>query len=237
MQQERSISATYYLLQGKPSIQTIQDGQIYQLNKYFGIYKHLPKERFFEIVEALLTERLLKQQHLENFYEVTATGETFMEQHLPTSNDLNGTLYKNIDTIFFQRVLLLIQVFTHSKMGDMKFVPMVEHKEVEDWLKLQYRKWKHKPTEILQTLYDELRELLTPLDEIAAEVFVDQLSGYKHIGLTLEQKAHELQMSLESIHFIHINTIHYMLKKIQSEKDTYPLLHFISHDLFQQSVL
>lgn len=46
MQKERSISAVYYLLQGKQSIQTIQDAQLFGLTEYFGVYKNLTKRRF-----------------------------------------------------------------------------------------------------------------------------------------------------------------------------------------------
>ena len=237
MQKERSISATYYLLQGKPSIQTIQDGQIYRLNKYFGIYKDLDKDRFFQIVEKLLDKQFITKNAKDNFYLVTELGKRFIDQYPFQPNYLEGSLYKNIDIIFYQRLLLFIQVFTNRKMNHSKYVPIIENKDVETWMKAYYKKTKNKVDIVLKTLYEEIVQILSPLEEIYSEVFVNQLTGYRQIGLTIEQIAHQLQMSVETTYLIHVNTIHYLLNKIQMEQTIYPLLYSISADLFQQSSL
>lgn len=236
MQIERSLSATYYLLQGKPSIQTIQDGQIYGLNGYFGLYKRLKKERFFQIVESLIEDRLLEKVQ-ENNYRVTALGKKIIKKHLLRPNYLQGSKYHQIDVLFFQRLLLFVQVFTNTKRNNMKFIPIVENREVELWLKNFYVKWKNKSDYILRTLYDELLELLSPLENISAEVFVEQLTGFNHIGLTVEQLAHRYRLSVESILLLHINTIHYFLHSIEKDSAHYPLLRHLSKDLYEQDSL
>lgn len=237
MQKERSISATYYLLQGKPSIQTIQDGQIYQLNQYFGLYKQLAKDRFFQIIQHLLERRLLEKQNGENYFHITKLGENFIEQHRIRPNYLQGDKYRNIDQLFFQRILLLVQVFTNSKMNHMKFLPIIENRDVERWVKIFYQKWKQRSAHVLKTLHDEFINILSPLDDIYAEIFVDQLTGYQRIGLTVEQIAHRYKMSVESAYLLHVNTLHYMLQTIETDKKDYPLLHTVCKDLLQQSSL
>lgn len=234
MQKERSISGTYYLLQGKPSIQTIQDGQIYQLNQYFGLYKKLPKQRFFQIVQNLVEQRLLEKQNQENFYVVTNLGELFITNYFLESNYLQGDKFHHMDELFFQRILLFVQVFTNSKMNNMKFIPIIENREVEIWLKPFYKKWKHKSVEILKTFYDEIIRLLTPIENIYAEIFVEQLTGYKRFGLTIEQIAYQYKLSVEDVYLLHINTIHYILQTLENEQSQYPLLYCLSKDLLQQ---
>lgn len=237
MEKERSISATYYILQGKPSIQTIQDGQIYELNKYFGIYKQLSKERYFLIIDDLVNDRYIKKQEKNNFYTVTDDGKQFIDEQFIHSNDLQGSLYKNIDMIFFERLLLFVQVFANRKMNHTHYIPIIDNREIENWVKQYYSKWKSKSNQVIETLYDEFVRILSPLDDKYAEIFVEQLSSHKRIGLTIEQIAVRLKMSVESVFILHINTIHYLLQQIQTEPKLYPLLHTISHDLFQQSAL
>ncbi len=107
-------------------------GQIYQLNQYFGLYKQLAKDRFFQIIQHLLERRLLEKQNGENYFHITKLGENFIEQHRIRPNYLQGDKYRNIDQLFFQRILLLVQVFTNSKMNHMKFLPIIENRDVED---------------------------------------------------------------------------------------------------------
>lgn len=237
MQKERTISAIYHLLKGKQSIQTIQDAHLFQLEKYYGIYKNLTSQRFFEIVNKCEKDGLVvKEGH---YYGVTTTGEYWLNNHkaLLQELSLDGIKFRKMDQLFFSRLLLLIQVWTNSKMTHFKFIPIIEHKEVEQWVRLYYQKTKNNLDHYLHTLYEEFIRLLSSLPTSHTNIFINQLTGYKSFGLSLEQLATKYKMSKEDIHLITVSVLHFMLLSILENKEQYPLLYSFKEDLHKEDVL
>ncbi|HLQ97926.1 MAG TPA: hypothetical protein VK135_04495, partial [Candidatus Dormibacteraeota bacterium] len=53
------MNSIYHLLTGKRSIQTVQDVHLYQLDRFFGIFKKLNKPTFDQMVDELMEQQLL----------------------------------------------------------------------------------------------------------------------------------------------------------------------------------
>lgn len=236
MQYERSISATYYLLQGKQSIQTIQDANLFGLTPYYGIYKNLAKDRFFELVQEFEQNHMLQQQ-TENYYNVTEKGKRWLQNSSLHNHYLNGVDYKQFDEIYFKRLLLLIQVWTNSKKQNYTYVPIIENTDIENWVKRYYTLSKKNLDDYLHLLYKELVAILSLLPAEYPAIFLDQFTSYQIIGLTTEQIATKFRLTVEDIHVTTIHIIHFMLKTVQEQASKYKLLYFIGKDLFPRRKL
>lgn len=231
LQRERSISACFYILQGNASIQTIQDTKLYRLHRFFGIYKSLRKKRYVAIIDDLVKEQYLIKQEETNHYLLTDKAKQHLILHNANTLYLNGEKYHSYDQLYLLRLTLLIQVWTNSHKSHFTFIPVVENKEVEQWVKTLYRQTKHDINEHLQVLYGELYTIFTQVEETDAEIFIAQFSGYETIGQTTSQLAHTYQKSKEDIYLITKNIVHFMLKEIEMKREKYPLLSMITTGL------
>jgi len=236
LQKERSISAVYYLLRGKQSIQTIQDAQLYQLSSYYGIYKQLSKDEFFDHIDELVSLQLLYPDSKDNFYIVSKKAEELLNNQ-PLKLYINGMLYKQFDQIFFQRLLLLLQVWTNSKRKNFTYIPIVENLDIANWVKTYYRLSKHDIKKYLQTLYGELFNIFLSLPTTFPKIFLDQFSGYQSIGLTDNQIAIKFNRSVEEIHIITTSIIHILLRKVKENPNRYKILYSVGEDLFSANRL
>lgn len=237
MQKERSISAVYYLLQGKQSIQTIQDAQLFGLTEYFGVYKNLTKRRFFVFVNKLVEQKLLQPSTNTNFYYITDKGKKRFAGSVNNLEYLSGFRFRQFDQTFFYRLLLLIQVLTNSKKRNFTYIPIIENIDIENWVKMYYQHVKEDIDNYLKRLHDELTSILKQLPFNQPSVFLDQITSYHIVGLTANQTAKKLQMNEEDIHLITTNVIHLMLATIIKQQQKYPYLYSIGKDLFSQILL
>lgn len=71
---ERTVSSIYYLLKGKRSSQTLQDGNMFRISFLFGIYKSLNRNDYDGEVAKLLQANFIQEIH-ENTYVLTPTGK------------------------------------------------------------------------------------------------------------------------------------------------------------------
>lgn len=238
MQYERSISAIYYLLQGKQSIQTIQDAQLFGLTNYFGVYKNLSKNRFFNIVEKLVKQKVLEPQKISNFYYITNKGENLLHtKKYALLRYLSGFQFRQFDHAFYSRLLLLIQVLTNSKKKNYTYIPIIENIDIEIWVKAYYKTAKHNIDKYLHGIHAEMTTILATLPPSYPSILLDQITSYKTVALTASQIAKKENMSEDDIYLITTSIIHLMLTTIMKQKETYPFLYSIGGDLFPQDIL
>lgn len=227
---ERSISAVYYLLKGNPSIQTIQDTYLFQLEAYFGIYRTLHKNRFMATVRQLESEGMLEETATENHYKLTNKASKWLQANEAAGQlpYLNGMKWKQTADVFYKRLLLITQVWTNAQKRYTAYIPIVEDREVEQWVKNLYRSTKHRVDSSLAQLYKELFTLLDLLPERQAAVWVYQLTGYQSIGMTFLQLADTYKVEEEDIYLITMHVNHFLLKKIEERPENFPLLVHIA---------
>ncbi len=228
----RSVSAIYHLLNGKKSIQTVQDAHIYKLDNFYGVYRSLRKHNFDERIDNLISEGLI---HLDNNSSAipTALGNKWLQKN-PNSIPLhyfNGMKYSGSASIFFERLVLLVQTITNSGNNNLNFIPVVDKQVVISWVKNQYSVIKQNQFNFLHQLYDELYSLLNCFHEQEAGMFVDSLTGFKHYGMSSYQLAATYNLKLTDVPLALTGIVHYMLFMIEQGKSNYPLLSSIKNDL------
>ncbi|MBP1949533.1 helix-turn-helix domain-containing protein [Virgibacillus litoralis] len=233
----RSVSAIYHLLKGKKSIQTVQDAHIYKLDNFYGIYKSLKKQNFDGKIDKLTSAGLI--QHNGNSSVIPTTlGYEWLQKN---ANSIplyyfNGMKYSSSATIFFERLVLLIQTITNSSNNNLNFIPVVDDKPVvTGWVKKQYYVIKQDQNYFLQSFYDELYDLLKCFQDQEASMFVDSLTGFKHYGMSSYQLANNYNLNLIDVPLALTGIIHHMLFTIEQDSRKYPLLSRIKNELPEYS--
>ncbi|RYG73633.1 hypothetical protein EU245_05910 [Lentibacillus lipolyticus] len=230
-QGSRSISAVYHLLKGKQSIQTVQDAHLYQLEHYFGIYSSLQKREFDERIHKLKIGGYLQCD--EAIALPTSFASRWMDEkkdHLPLSY-FHGSRYARMAPIFLQRLLLLIQTLTNSRMGNLSFIPVVDKPVVTDWVKQTFYTYRKEQENYLSKLYEELYRILGHFTELEASLFTDCLTGYQHYGLSSFQISEQYGVDELDVPLYKTAIIHRMLIIIEREEQAYPVLGSIKKEL------
>lgn len=216
---ERTLNSIYHILQGKTSIQTLQDVRLFHLEPYFRIYPTLKKEAYDMCIASLEKEGLLtcdEQNSANTNPDLFALSNDFY---------LNGVQFKQIDEVFYGRLLLLIQVWTNSRENNYKFIPIIENEAVEQWVKGYFYETKAFINQYLRKLYEELSSALQKVKNEYAALFVDLLTAYQHIGLTKEQLTLKYALSIHDVYLIERHVLHVLMQAGLEEKEKFPLLN------------
>lgn len=238
LQHDRSVNAVYYLLQGKQSIQTIQDAHLYGLNSYYRIYKQLSKEHFLQTIEKFEKEHYLDRNIEDEKMFLTTKANNWLEDNHIIEWYGNGILYHNVEDSFFRRLLLLIQVWTNAQKKERSYIPIIEDPEIKLWVKQYFQLTKHTIPNSLQKLYDELIELFSKItNQTYIEIFVQQLTGYQQIGLAKVQLAKKYKLAIEDIDLITTNMIHYILDTVMQYPHQFELLIQLTKDISKRTQL
>lgn len=239
IQYERSVSAVYYLLQGKQSIQTIQDAHLFELSHYYRICKQLKKSSFMKEIELLVEEQFLQRTNKEARYELTEKANTWLDDNKHIGKDLgiNGMKYHQIDDEYLARLLLLIQVWTNGMKKQRTYIPIIETAEVKFWVKSFYQQTKDDIPTYLQQLYNELVPIFESIKQEYVDMFTLQLTSYNKYGLAAVQVAQLYQLRNEDVDLITLHIIHRILNMIETKPAQFKVLHQLTTDLIQPTVL
>lgn len=226
-------------MQGKQSIQTIQDAHLFEIAKYYRITKQLSKERFIQEIQLLEQELFLEAMPNENYYELTSKANDWLEQNKSKMSPwiVNGMRYHYIDDVFFKRLLLTIQVWANFVKNERSYIPVIDKLEVRQWVKRYFINSKSNLPQLMKKLYEELAEILQSIDELFAEVFVLQLTSYKKYGLAKVQIAEKLGLHKKDIELMTLSVIHQMLEKVEQEPTRYYILTDLKSDVTEEKQL
>jgi uncharacterized protein YpbB len=235
---ERSDVAIFHILKGRKSIQTVQDIHIFKLEKFYGISSFLNKKQFDEKIEKLKRDGKITIA-VNSHYVITEKGLDWLGKNNSdlSINCLNGYKYERIAADFYERLILLIQTLTNSKMNNYSFIPVIGNRSTENWVKQFYRKTNGAHLIILNTIYKELSSLLSHCSEKEAEIFVDRLSGYHLYGLSINQLATAYGFENEDIRLMLTGVIHHILSMLERFPENFPLLSHMMKDLMNTSNL
>ncbi|HLS08602.1 helix-turn-helix domain-containing protein [Lentibacillus sp.] len=232
----RSISAIYHLLKGRRSIQTVQDAHIYQLKHFYGIYPGLQKQHFDKQIHKLVEDnRLVLNNDLTAV--LTDFGQNWLHKHRGnvTVQYFNGMDYYQKATVFWERLLLLIQTMTNSIKHHFHFIPVIDKPIITSWVRKQYHQLRPHQTVFLNRLYGELHHLLQCFSGMEANIFVDSLTGYHHYGMSSFQIAYHYRLKQIDVPLAKTAMVHRMLFIIGQNEATYPLLANFLRELPHES--
>jgi len=227
LQGERTIYSIYHLLHGKKSSQTIQDAHLFQLTAFFQTDTNMSRELLEKNVSFLLNEQLIVEKASQH-YAVTLKGEQRLNKALaqtPIPNYLNGWKYQRSAIVFWERLSLAVQVISHLKKRESKYIPIQRKADTLLWMRQFLKQNKLSRDSLGLQLYEELVMCLESDFSIVPEYLVIRLSGFRSIGLTESQAAQTFQMELSYYHYHFLSTLHYATGYIEENPNQFPILH------------
>ncbi|WP_096200995.1 helix-turn-helix domain-containing protein [Bacillus sp. FJAT-45350] len=229
---ERSIFGVYHLLQGKTSVQTIQDGHLFECLFLFGSISKINREDFLKHIYELERKKMIILVK-EDYYQVTDKGEDALTKGLysiPFIYHLNGWKYKRVTKSFWLRLTLFIQCLSNILGHNHSFIPVTQDKRILFWVKRKLTIEKNRQL-VATTLFKELNELFSTLEVNDAEIVVRKLTSATEIGMTNEQIAQQLGLEKSTIDVRLMAIIHQLLQVIDENQAKFPLLFSFYKDL------
>jgi uncharacterized protein YpbB len=232
---ERTIYSIYHLLNGKKASQTIQDAHLFSLKSFFGIYEPLTRESFDELIQSMLGKRWIYSCG-EQRYLLMPSGMSSLENN-PLPYYLNGWTFHQFTTLFWERLSMFVQVTSNLVFEETRYTPIQRNKDVHLWLKSLLKNINIQRKEMSGILYSELIECFDEVKEADPSLLVFRLTGFQQIGLTPLQVANKLIMNIHDYQIGFINTLHYLIQKIEREPNRFRVLSFLIDDLKQDDEL
>ncbi|WP_173916270.1 helix-turn-helix domain-containing protein [Halobacillus sp. Marseille-Q1614] len=218
---ERTVSGIYHLIQGKRSAQSLQDAKVYRLERYFGIYPDLKRATFQKVMEDMEQQRWIA---LSDYAELLPEGERVLKMSASGQNQyFSGLSHHRHIITFEQRIRLLIQTLSQSKLNDFSFIPIIEDVSVQQWVKNIYQL--KNSGRMLDQLFKELSDLLSKTESLEAELFTGRLSGGRRIGKTRAQLADQYHIREQDVDIYIKHVFFYLFHLSKQEMETYPVLH------------
>jgi uncharacterized protein YpbB len=225
---ERTIYSIYHLLNGKKSSQTIQDAHLFSLKKYFRIVESLTREHFDQLINHLLESEMITSKGDGRFL-LTEKGEQQINRNLPL-HFLNGWNYHGFTTVFWERLTFFVQVISNIVYHESHYIPIQKNKEIHSWLKSVIKEIEIPRFGLGPSLYSEISTCLEEAADINPLVIIARLTGYRQIGLTAQQTAKKLNMEMIDYHIEFISILHYLIQKVQNNRERFSLLSCLIQD-------
>ncbi|KFN02755.1 recombinase RecQ [Bacillus clarus] len=223
---ERTVSSIYYLLKGKRSSQTLQDGNMFQISFLFGIYKSLTRADYDQEIERILQAEWIRPVH-ENTYVLTSAGEKQLndwEKRVAFPPHLHGLHYGELGETFWKRLSLIIQTVSNLQQTNTKFIPIQQDTDIMMWVKQFLTGIPYARNELATRLWTEMYKLLKDSDPVGATILTYRLTGYERIGYTWQQLAGITERDVFRVYFLFWGTIHFFIQVVRDKENEFPLL-------------
>ncbi len=237
-QGERSTSAVLHLLNGKKSVQTIQDGAFFRVLRYFSLFPDLSRSALEDEIRFLRDRGDVVRQGER--VVVTRQGlEAIDEFHKQwrSLSYVDGWKYNKYMETVWLRLCLYLQALSYIVIEKRDFYPITHRFDIQKWVKRNVPETSEKRKERLAQLYEELYRFFSSCDEKEAFIVVHQFSGYNKVGLTRKQLADYLRIDVETVYFLHLVTLHKLFFTLEKNASSYPLLASFLEDLKEEIVL
>lgn len=216
---EKTVNASYHLLRGKRSGQTIQDAKYYHLQNYFGVLPKLSKSLFDQEIENIKKQNYIAIDK-DSRVSITKKGETVIQSTRPFYFD--GWHYRGREEIFFARLSLIIQTLSQFSVSKKQFLPIQRDPEVQQFVKNILR---HMPIEnpsFALKIKDELVDLFekSAMEEVQKTIMTYRFVGYEQTGWTWLQLGEKLNLAPIDVKLNYIESLHKMLIAIEKNDQT-----------------
>lgn len=216
---DRTISATFYILKGKKSHQTIQDIHLFKLTSYFCIFPDLLRIEYDNKLAELKKEGYVLFSE-NDILSISNKARKFICNELLPS--LNGYIYGKSSQMFWKRLHLLTQTISNL-IENKRFRPNIIDEDVQFFVKKYVLTIQYSKEQLNQILFEECYKFLQSREKTECEIFVRKLTGANKIGLTNKQIAEVLSIDEWDVHLIFQSILHNLLEQIEE----YPLLKSI----------
>lgn len=235
---ERSASSIYHLLTGKKSLQTIQDGELYQLSYLFKTLPKFSREQFHDSINELRKKEFIQPLTTKNYFSVTKKGILFYEnifRERPFPKYIDGHKYQDTAIQMWKRLTLLIQVVSHLIHSSNRYVPIIQDYSIQRWVRNYVLQFKEGRFQLADNIYNDLSTIFADNFPEDPNILILRFSGYQMIGKTSEQVAELMKMDPFEYHYRFINAQHFIIQRILKERERFSFLPDLIIDTYQAS--
>ncbi len=206
------------VMTGRRTGQAVTDTHLAKISSLFGLSPFLTEE--------VLTARLTKLKQAGTLELQADTNEWCVRK--PVSAPYfervgwDGFWMQERPFLFFQNLLLAIQVLSNKHHGKKHYMPVVRDKKAQFWIKKWLANFAN-ADDLNERLFLELEAWLSKGYISQPEFYTDQFSGGKLVGETLEQIADAHSVSADEVYFETLYGLHQLFQ----EKNHYPLLQLL----------
>ncbi|MBB5172932.1 helix-turn-helix domain-containing protein [Texcoconibacillus texcoconensis] len=225
---QRTFFGAYHLLVGKKSAQSIQDGPLYGVESLFGVLPYLKKDHVEEIRRQMLNKGFIVEDE-NRMTTITEEGRQFhnhQRDHKPIPESLAGGEYEFSGQAdwFWRRLVLFWQSLSYARHNDYTFLPIDYDRTIQTWVKKHFPRNKEGQSKWAKQLFHELSTFLQSIDDLRAEVFTRKLSGYQHVGETVEQLGETFDYDADYVYLLLRSTIHELINTIRENPQNFRAL-------------
>ncbi|MTD30084.1 helix-turn-helix domain-containing protein [Planomicrobium sp. YIM 101495] len=228
---QRTVSSPYHLLKGKKSGQTIQDVGYFNLHAYFALFPKLDKALYDQEIAALENDGFLVKG--TDMIQLTDKSRTVFSMQ----SCLDGWKYRGKETLFFKRLSLIVQTFSHATHKIRRFDPVQTEEDVQRWVKRYLSMISFREAGVAESFKQELfaSMIAVQLPDAGKQVVMNRLSGFQVSGLTWLQIATSTGLKPLDVQLSGVETLHGWMREI--ERGNYPLLLPLLENITQQSAM
>ncbi|WP_108671088.1 helix-turn-helix domain-containing protein [Peribacillus acanthi] len=233
---ERTVYSIYHILSGKKSFQTIQDSHLYNISVWFDTARNMNRSDFDILVNNLHNQGYIqfisdKKHAIVNPEGVLALEMAFSKMEIP--NHLNGMGLQRPVRIFWKRLSLFVQVISNYNHESSIYIPIQRDTGVQNFVKQYLMSFNNRQI-IGDFLHKEFVIILHSLSEDQRHIFVWKLTGFHRAGWTNQQISKKLKLDEWHIHYLFLNTLHYIIQEIKKSPNKFPVLFNLSKDLYTE---
>lgn len=231
LNEERTIYSSYHILKGRKSVQTAQDSQIYNLEKYFKIFPDLTEEEFYRTIQLLIQEKVIEVQDKKGWYKLNRAEKKTIKLYF------NGYAYSEITQTFRNRLLLLIQALLNYQVNNASYVPVIDDLDARKYVRAYFKRRKEFLLIDKDSFYREISQALEHVNPLHSYIYVQRFTGAKLIGKSLHQLADEFNLSKVTIQLILTSLNQKLIFLGVNHPDHYPRLNEVIIDLIHKPKL
>lgn len=218
---KRKPAFLYAVVTGKRTGQAVQDSHLFGVTRLFGCAPMLKSETFDARLASMMERDILSIT--EDGVEIRVKADIPFVARFPY---LDGFAFQNRTDLFFERLLLAVQVFSNFKHERKHYLPIVR----DDVTQLAVKFWladmmKSKSKEMARR--DFYKELEKWFLDGEPRFYVPRFSGGDYIGKTGLQVANELDLAPWEYYFEWLNGLHQLFAKLDTE---FPILNGLMPD-------
>jgi len=236
---ERTVYSVYHLISGKKSSQTIQDGHLFGISKYYRTYTVISREEYDRIMLTFEEIGFIEIKQSNGEYELRERAGEMLERYrkqFPAVQHVNGFQFHGVEKDFWKKFSLIFQVLSNNVHGNNKYFSVQRDRAVQQWVKsflFQHKDWKS----LSLLLYAEMNKLLSQLLDEHGKVFLLKLSGYHRVGYSNSQIASLLDLEETYVHYLFVDVLHFLLAHTAARPESFPILNAICNRMEERHQL
>lgn len=197
--------------------------EVHQLFSAFHLFPKLKREELEQVLQGLVQKEWLLED--EKGYLLTPQGEKacadyFEEHSFPKT--IESLQFAKARTPFWERFLLLSQVFSEMLYKNAMYSPVIKHPVHQEAVRIWLSKQEGSREEVAKQWARESVACFHELDEKVANRLAFQLAGHQRTGLTKRQAAQKMDESIYAFHICFEDAIEELVQTIKQHK--WPLL-------------